>query len=173
MWPQLQGEDAILKVGDKGWLVVNREIAIRVSITEVQDWRKIIGEPDGAVYYWVDEPIGHEVDYGVYGEIYPTKEAAAVALWNHCHNDEMHYLKSHSREAAERKVYGTGISLDEWRTRSLKWILHTHLNNIKDEQEADAYAVKWWEDVRKSFRNKEYLVEWYTIQDLIAGKVMR
>lgn len=141
------------KVGDRVWWW-HGHILIRCTITRVDDqWTK--ENLEGILFYELDEPTGHSIDADVLHET--LKEAVGD-------------LKDWEEVEVDDDVEET--TLDEFRRKSVRFILSTHLEGPDygktekvSDAEVDRALVEW------GYPPKRHGEDWLTAEEAIE-KVM-
>lgn len=135
------------KVNDKVWYIARGYLLIiECKIVEVDmQWRN--KHPEGIIFYWLDEPIGHEVDDE---EIYDTLEEAKFNL------KELYEFHLENLD----ELPNVDEQLDSYRKRKINWIADTweHLSEAQKEEEKE----KWYKDLE----TKKYGEQWSNINNI-------
>lgn len=130
-----------LKVGDKVW-TVQEGYKLAILCTIIEiDDYFRKQEPQAYLFYTLDEPIGHDL---AEWELISDKEKAKEYL------EEIH--KDYDDDF---KVY----TLDEYRNRRIDFIVKTWRSAGCNDEFVNDYIPK------------EHLEKWFTIQDILDGKV--
>jgi len=157
-----------LNVGAAAWAIVGM-IAIKVTIEEIQDWRRP-HNPCASVEYWVDEPVGHalQLNAATYSSLCPTKEKAVEVLMKMLEAEVEFVWEGRSlKEVNEVLLRVSTETLAKFRTASSSFIRSTLIRANSSQEELDQHD----EYCRTHYQPKAHLDRWFNCGDILAGNV--
>jgi len=132
-----------IQVGQEVWYIPQGSlIAIRCKITEIDtQWRE--RHPEGVLFYWIDEPVGHGLNDD---ELIETEELAKEILQEEAAGCPHIELQRND-------------SLDNFRQRVAKFIVWTWKLNPEENQ-------RQVQELLATYPEKQQGVDWFNVKDV-------